>query len=140
MKASRLTPNFNVANIRETVGFYQDILGFKLVMAVPETGDGIEQSLQEGKEYCYVAMQKDDLEFMFERSDRFMEDTKLLKTSAIGASVSFYMEVEGIEDFYNELKDKNIETTELKTQWYGMREFYMQDNSGYVLGFAEKTE
>ena len=140
MKINRLTPNFEVTDIRKTVEFYQNTLGFSLVMAVPETQDGIEQTLLDNKEYYYVVMQRDDVEFMFERSDKYLSDADFLQTKPIGASVSFYMEVTGIEDFYNEIKRKKVETTELKLMWYGMREFYMKDINGYVLGFAEKVE
>jgi hypothetical protein len=27
---------------------------------------------------------------------------------------------------------------ELETTWYGMREFYIKDCNGYILGFAER--
>ncbi len=140
MKVNRLTPNFEVSDIRKTVRFYQDNLGFNLVMAVPETQDGIEKTMSDDKDYYYVVMQRGDVEFMFEKSDKYLSDAVFLKTKNIGASVSFYMEVEGIESFYNKIKSKELETTELKQMWYGMREFYMKDINGYVLGFAEKVE
>ena len=58
MKANKLTPNLEVTNIRETIEFYQSVLGFSLVMAVPETQDGIEQTLAEEKEYVYALVRK----------------------------------------------------------------------------------
>lgn len=140
MKVNKLTPNFEVMNIRETVEFYQSILGFSLTMAVPATQDGIEQTLTDGKEYVYALVSKDNVEMMFQRTDSFKEDVKLAKDLSLGASVSFYMEIDGIEDFYSQIKNKNIKPTELKTAWYGMREFYITDNNGYILGFAEKKE
>lgn len=140
MKVNKLTPNFEVASIKQTVQFYKDVLGFNLIMAVPESQDGVEQQLSDGKEYVYALVSKDNVELMFQRTDSFKEDIALSGNATIGASVSFYMEVEGINDFYNEIRNKNIKTTELKTAWYGMREFYLHDNNGYILGFAEKTE
>tara|TARA_R110002049_G_scaffold91381_1_gene227811 strand:+ start:1852 stop:2298 length:447 start_codon:yes stop_codon:yes gene_type:complete len=140
MKANKLTPNFEVKNIRETIEFYQTALGFSLVMAVPETQDGIEQSLTNGKEYVYALVNKDSVEMMFQRADSFKEDVRLAKDLSIGASVSFYMEIDGIDSFYEQLKDNGLNPTELKTAWYGMREFYIKDNNGYILGFAEKSE
>ena len=140
MKANKLTPNFEVKNIRETVEFYQNTLGFSLVMAVPEAQDGIEQTLADGKEYVYALVSKDYVEMMFQRTDSFKEDVSLAKDLSLGASVSFYMEIDGIDEFYGEIKSKNIKPTELKTAWYGMREFYITDNNGYILGFAEKNE
>ncbi|WP_338378809.1 VOC family protein [uncultured Flavobacterium sp.] len=140
MKANKLTPNFEVKDIRKTVEFYQTALGFSLVMAVPETQDGIEQSLTDRKEYVYALVSKDSVEMMFQRTDSFKEDVSLAKELSMGASVSFYMEIDGIDSFYEQIKDKGLNPTELKTAWYGMREFYLKDNNGYILGFAEKSE
>ncbi|WP_299583528.1 VOC family protein [uncultured Sunxiuqinia sp.] len=140
MKANKLTPNFEVKNIRETIEFYQSVLGFSLVMAVPETQDGVEQSLTEGKEYVYALVSKDSVEMMFQRTDSFKEDVLLAKDRSMGASVSFYMEIDGIDRFYEQIKDKGLNPTPLKTAWYGMREFYLQDNNGYILAFGQKSE
>lgn len=139
MKASKLTPNFEVKDIKQTVDFYSKHLGFKLVMAVPESQDGVEQTFAKNKKYVYAMVQKDNVELFFQRSDSFKHDIELIN-SPIGASVSFYMDIEGIKEFYETLKEKNIEMTKLKTTWYGMQEFYLKDLNGYVLGFAEKSE
>ncbi len=139
MKANKLTPNFEVKDIRKTVEFYQTALGFSLVMAVPETQDGIEQSFVDNKEYVYALVNKDNVEMMFQKTESFKRDVLFGKGLPIAASVSFYMEVDGIDDFYEQIKDKGLNPTELKTAWYGMREFYLKDNNGYILGFAEKS-
>ncbi|SQA75495.1 Glyoxalase-like domain [Capnocytophaga sputigena] len=52
----------------------------------------------------------------------------------------FYMDIEGIDEFHQQMKAKKLEITELKTTWYGMKEFYLKDINGYILGFAEKAE
>ena len=135
MKVNKLTPNFEVEDIKETVEFYQSVLGFSLVMAVPDTQDGIEQSFSEGKEYVYALVSKDNIEMMFQRTDTFKKDLKMAKDLSIGASVSFYMEIEGLDSFYNEIKNKVKEITEPKLAWYGMNEFYTKDPNGYILGF-----
>lgn len=139
MKISKLSPNFEVADIRKTVAFYVENFGFKLIMAVPETQDSIDPTFAENKEYVYAMMQKDSVEMMFQRSDTFKNDVVFSKDLPIGATVSFYMEMEGIQEFYQDLKSKNLELTELKTTWYGMQEFYVKDLNGYILGFAENT-
>lgn len=138
MKIKKLSPNFEVANIKKTVEFYQKNFGFSLIMAVPESKDGIEQTWSNNKEYVYAMMQKDNIEFMFQRSDSFKEDLIFAKDLNMGATVSFYMEVEGLKAFYDTLKNKNLQITELKTTWYGMQEFYVKDLNGYIIGFAEK--
>ncbi|WP_321281689.1 VOC family protein [Marinifilum fragile] len=140
MKANKLTPNFQVKDIKETVNFYQSVLGFSLIMAVPETQDAIEQFVADNKEYVYALVSKDKVEMMFQRSDSFKSDVKMAKNISLGASVSFYMEIDSLDNFYDEIKDKVSEITEPKLAWYGMKEFYVKDPNGYILGFAEKSE
>ena len=140
MKVSKLTPNFEVKNINKTVEFYQSVLGFSLVMAVPETQDGIEQSLEDGKAYVYALVSKGKVEMMFQRSDSFKKDVNMAANLPIGASVSFYMEMVGLSSFYDAIKDQVTDITEPKIAWYGMKEFYIKDPNGYILGFAEKTK
>ncbi len=69
MKISKLSPNFEVSDIKKTVAFYTENFGFMLVMAVPQSQDGIEQALSEDKEYVYAMMQKDNVEFMFQLTE-----------------------------------------------------------------------
>lgn len=139
MKLNKLTPNFAVQDIKKTVAFYQDVLGFKLEMAVPEDKNGIETELNENKSYVYAMMSRDGVEFMFQRTDSIGEDIPPLKGMKQGASVSFYLEVEGIKALYQELRSKEAKIVkELGTAWYGMQEFYINDCNGYILGFAER--
>lgn len=51
-----------------------------------------------------------------------------------------YIEVENLEDFYNEIKEKVEIVKEFSNTWYGMNEFYIRDNNGYILGFAEQKK
>ena len=51
MKISKMSPNFEVTNIRKTVAFYAENFGFNLIMAFPESQDGIDQTFEENKEY-----------------------------------------------------------------------------------------
>jgi uncharacterized glyoxalase superfamily protein PhnB len=140
MKINTLTPNLAVADIRQTVQFYRENLGFELVMAVPETQDGIDQQLHDNKVYVYAMLKKDSIELMFQRLDTLKEDISLFDKDAIGASVSLYMQGKGIDEFYTELKNKNIQISEMKLTWYGIKEFYIKDNNGYILGFAEEAK
>ena len=121
MKLSKLTPNLAVTDIRQTVQFYCKNIGFELVMAVPVTQDGIEQQLSDEKEYVYALLKKDNVELMIQRSDSFDEDVAVAEKKSIGATVAFYMEGKGIDDFHTELKNKGIQVTELKLTWYGVK-------------------
>jgi len=135
----KLTPNLMVKDVRKSVEFYTKILGFTLNMAVPENSQAIEQKLEDNKEYAYAMVSCDEVFFMLMRSDVFAEDLPMLKNIEIGASVSFYLDVDNIDEVYNSLKDKVEISKDLHNTWYGMREFYIKDCDGYVLGFAERS-
>ena len=138
MELKKLAPNFAVQDIEKTVAFYRDVLGFKLEMAVPEDKSGVEQELTERKKYIYAMMSRDGVGVMFQRTDSIGEDVPPLKGVPIGASVSFYIEVEDINALYQEMKSKAEVVKELEAVWYGMQEFYVKDCNGYILGFAER--
>ena len=138
MELKKLAPNFAVQDIEKTVAFYRDVLGFKLEMAVPEDKSGVEQELSEERKYIYAMMSRDSVQVMFQRTDSIGEDVPPLKGVPIGASVSFYIEVEDINALYQEIKPKAGVVKELETAWYGMQEFYVKDCNGYILGFAER--
>ena len=65
MKFTKLTPNFLVKNVKNTVLFYRDILGFKLEMVVPNNKDIVEHTLTNGKIYNCAMMSKDEVFVMF---------------------------------------------------------------------------
>ncbi|MCK4358127.1 MAG: VOC family protein [Candidatus Cloacimonetes bacterium] len=133
MELKKLAPNFAVQDIEKTVAFYRDVLGFKLEMAVPEDKSGVEQELTEKKKYIYAMMSRNSVQVMFQRTDSIGEDVPPLKGVPIGASVSFYIEVEDINALYQEMKSKAEVVKELETVWYGMQEFYIKDCNGYIL-------
>ena len=140
MKFQKLTPNFSVRDVRETVKFYQDMLGFKFEMAVPDGSTIIEKEISEKGEYAYAMMSKDEVYVMFLKTDSFVEDISVLKGFPQGASVLFYIDVEGIDEVYTKLKERVEIAKELETTWYGMREFYIKDCNGYIIGFAEREQ
>jgi len=50
-----LTPNLMVADVNETIAFYRDVLGFKLIQTVPDEGD-----------FVWASVQYRDVELMFQ--------------------------------------------------------------------------
>lgn len=138
MKLQKLTPNMVVNDVRKTVEFYVEVLGFKLNMAVPKNSETIENKLKDGETYSYAMISRDEVSIMFVRKGVFEEDGLLLNDSSIGGSVSFYIDVEDVNEIYSSVKDRAEVVIELRTAWYGMKEFYMRDCNGYILGFAEK--
>ncbi|MDR2232651.1 MAG: VOC family protein [Tannerella sp.] len=138
MKINKLTPNLAVADVRKTVQFYCENLGFELIMAVRDTHEVIDGTQPlEDKEYVYAMLKKDSVEIAFQRTDTLREDVSLLDDATIGSSAVLYMDGTGLDAWHENLKNKNIAMTGIKQQWYGVKEFYIRDINGYVLGFAE---
>lgn len=139
MKYTKLTPNFSVENVKDTVLFYQDILGFKLEMVVPNDKNIIEHNLVDDKAYNYAMMSKNDVFVMFLEENSFKKDIPAFKNNTHGASILFYIDVEDINTIYDSIEDKVEIVKKLDTTWYGMKEFYIKDCNGYILGFGEKN-
>ena len=134
----KMTPNLMVKNVKETVEFYSTNLNFNLVMAVPVTQDGILTAIPKDKDIVFALVKNGNVEFQFQVEKSLKEDINIFKDSMIGASASFYININNIDVFYNAVKGKVEVVKELSTTWYGMNEFYIYDNNGYVLGFAEQ--
>ena len=66
------------------------------------------------------------------------EDIPVFKNVTQGASLLFYIDVEGINIVYDSLRDKVEIVKDIERTWYGMKEFYIKDCNGYILGFREK--
>ena len=134
----KLSPNLMVKNVKKTVEFYKNILGFELVMAVPEAQDGILTEILEDKKIVYALVKNGNVELMVQDEKNLKKDLTVFANSKIGASVSFYIEIENLDKFYNDIKEKVEVVKEVSITWYGMKEFYIRDNNGYILGFAEQ--
>lgn len=139
MKFNKLTPNLSVRNVAESVKFYQEILGFKLEMAVPDGTTRIENAIIEEEEYAYAIVRKDEVFLMFLNEANFKCDIPALHGFPQGASVLFYIDVDDIKEIYSQLENRVEIAKALETTWYGMQEFYIRDCNNYILGFAEKA-
>ncbi len=138
-KMKKLNPNLMVKDVKKTIQFYINKLGFQLMMAVPETQDEILTDIPEDKKIVYALVKNGNVELMFQAEENLKKDISAFSEAKIGASVSFYIEVENVENFYDKIKKKTEVVKELSTAWYGMNEFYIRDNNGYILGFAEQA-
>lgn len=74
---------------------------------------------------------------MFQARRSLIEDLPLFKDTEIGASLTFYIEVENIKGWYEKLKNNITIVKDIHTSFYGMQEFYIRDCNGYILAFAE---
>jgi uncharacterized glyoxalase superfamily protein PhnB len=130
-----------VTDVAKTVKFYTTKLGFKLDMLVPENEKTVETSLTDGREYVYAMVSRGEVFVMFMRRDVYEEDIPELKDSSIGASAAFYCDVDNVGELRDSFKEKGVKIIkDVSVTWYGMKEFYIQDCNGYILGFAEQVQ
>jgi len=133
----KLTPNMAVKDVRESVNYYVENFGFKLVMAVSEDKSSIGDELVDGKEYIWANVMNGDVGFMFQKEDSFIDDIGEVYAK-LGASSTYYIEVEKIDELYAKVKDRVEIHKTIDTTWYGAEEFYVCDCNGYILGFSQR--
>lgn len=71
---------------------------------------------------------------------RYLSATKVATPCAPEHKEEQIKEIDGIDSFFRQIKDNGLNPSKLKKAWYGMREFYLKDNNGYILGFSQKSE
>lgn len=122
----KLTPNMMVEDVQKTIDFYRDVLGFQVITTVP--GEN---------EVGFAIMQRDGVELMFQSRNSLSDNVPALTGSIIGASQTFYIEVAGVTQLYEQLKDKVEIVVAMHDTFYGTREFYFRDINGYILSLSE---
>ncbi len=143
-----LIPNLMVNDVSETALFYQNLLNFKLIIAVAdfkaEMQEGnIVTALIKGKplDWANLKMDPEDpssAEFMFQSRRSLEDDLPTLKGENIGASQTLYMRTDNADAQFSRLKDKVEVIQEPITRFYAMREWYMKDLNGYILCFGQE--
>jgi len=122
----KLTPNLMVDDVQQTLAFYHDVLGFNVLMTLPDHPP-----------FDFAIVQRDQVELMFQSRTSLSENVPALTGHPIGASQTFYIEVDGLTKLYENLRDQVDIVVDLHTTFYGTQEFYFRDMNGYILSFAE---
>ena len=122
----KLTPNLMVEDVARTIAFYREVLGFQVLTTLPEQ-----------EPFDFAIVQRDSVELMFQSRASLSDNVPALTGAPIGASQTFYIDVEGIRDLYQALHDKVEIVVDFHTTFYGTQEFYFRDINGYILSFSE---
>ncbi len=124
-----LSPNLIVSDVNKAVDYYTKTLGFSLIASVPESGS-----------FNWAMVMRDGITMMFQSLPSIQEDMPGLKVSAQGSLGTFYIKIKGVDSFYKELKGKVEIAVEMRTTFYGAKEFVIKDQDGYFLCFAEDVK
>ncbi len=121
MKLNNLRLMLDTADIKETIRFYTDLLGFSATSFYPDEENA-----------CWVSLAKDDSEIMFSLRNEHSKFTSPVLSGAI------YFNVDDVDDVWENLKDKGQIEYPIENFDFGMREFAIRDCNGYLLQFGQE--
>ncbi len=124
----KLTPNLLVASVERSLAFYIDTLGFERGLTVPEQSPFVFASVTSGP-----------IEIFFNDAATAVKEYPAFGGKPLGATGTMFIELEGVEALHDRLRSSVKIVMPLVTQFYGMREFAIEDPDGYVVTFAERV-
>ncbi len=126
MNVKRLTTVLLVKDIEPVIHFWVDRLGFTKTIEVPD-----------GNKLGFVAFQKGTAEVMYQTYASVEKDAPKEVAATAGKGPSYlYMEVDNLDAVLAAMKDLNL-VMPVRTAFYGMREFSVQDPGGHFITFAQ---
>lgn len=103
-----------------TIGFYVDVLGFTCV--------------EKSDDWGWASLRLDQVWIMLAKPN---EHTPYEK---IGFTGTFYYTVDDVEEMWSKVHDKASVCYGIEDFEWGMREFAIFDNNGYMLQFGQEIE
>ena len=126
MNVKRITPVLLVKEIEPIVPFWVDRLGFTKTVEVPE-----------GNKLGFVAFKKGSAEGMYQTYASWEKDAPAAMAAESRKGPTYlYMEVDSLDAVLAAMKDVKI-VMPVRTAFYGMREFGVQDPGGHFITFAQ---
>ncbi len=130
MKLQKLTPNLVVRNVEASMDFYCRVLGFQRGQTVPEQAP-----------YIFGIVTHGAVEIFFNDQKVVAADHPALGNRPVGGALTLYIEVQGIDELFKTVQQHGAKITmPMKDQFYGMREFGMEDPEGWEITFAERVK
>ncbi|MBE9916629.1 bleomycin resistance family protein [Paenibacillus donghaensis] len=123
-----ITANLKVNNVKETLAFYKDVLGFEVIVTVPE----YEQPVLN-----WGMVKNGGAELMFQEKENLEEEYPVLKNDSDARCLTLFIKVNDLEGLFAKIKDKAQVIKSIHKTLYDKKEFAIVDNNGFVLTFAE---
>lgn len=117
MKLQALTPMLRTWDLRGSIAFYTEVLGFECE--------------RHSEEWGWASLRRDNVGIMLAGPDQHAPD------QAPAFTGSLYVRTEDVDGFWQRLKDRAKVCYPIEDFEYGMREFGIYDNNGYVLQFGQ---
>ena len=134
MKLTDVTPNLIVSDIDRSIVFYRDVLGFSVVTTVPDTAP-----------FVFAWMTRDEVNVFLNTADGVKHDLPALAAQPVGGTATLFIMMEaettadGVDAMFHTVDGRATVVMPLKDQFYGMREFGIEDPDGYVIVFAQRV-
>jgi uncharacterized glyoxalase superfamily protein PhnB len=126
MNVKRITPVLLVKDIEPLIPFWVDRLGFTKTIEVPD-----------GNKLGFVTFQKGAAEVMYQTYASVEKDAPKEVAATAGKGPTYlYMEVDDLDAVLAAMKDVKL-VMPVRTAFYGMREFSVQDPGGHFITFAQ---
>jgi uncharacterized glyoxalase superfamily protein PhnB len=133
MKFSDVTPNLIVSNVERSLAFYRDVLGFSVTATVPDAGP-----------FVFAWMQRDGVSVFLNSVESVRAEHAELGARPIGGTATLFIVLEGdtgadgVDALFASISPRARVMMTMKDQFYGMREFGIEDPDGYVIFFAQR--
>ena len=129
MDLTGVTTLLQVFDMRSSVAFYRDVLGFEVVSSYEPEG------------HLYWVMLKNGgaslmLNAKYEDSERPTAPEPVTRDE----DVTLYFGCKEVDAFYAELREKGVPVQQPQTAFYGMRQMYLTDLDGYHLCFQHRVK
>jgi uncharacterized glyoxalase superfamily protein PhnB len=118
MKLQSLTPMLWTKDLTASIAFYREVLGFECA------------NQTEG----WACLEKDDVELMLSTPNAHEPFDRIQFTG------SFYFRPDDVKSLWEQLRHKAAIVYPLEDFDYGMREFAIRDNNGYILQFGQEID
>ena len=126
MNVKRITPVLLVNEIEPIIPFWVDRLGFERTIEVPD-----------GNRLGFITFQKGSAEVMYQTYSSVEKDAPPSMSALARKGPSYlYMEVDDLDAVLAATKEVKI-VMPVRTAFYGMREFGVQDPGGHFITFAQ---
>ncbi|MGE5244431.1 MAG: glyoxalase superfamily protein [Betaproteobacteria bacterium] len=127
---TKLTPNLVVADVERSLAFYVDLLGFAPGLHVPDAPP-----------YVFASVTGGSVEIFLNLAEAVLKDRPEWAGRTVPSPAnSMFIEMEGVDALYDRISARAKVVMPIVTQWYGMREFGIEDPDGHVIIFAERVQ
>ena len=108
-------------DLRQTIKFYTELLGFKCQGLYPDADNP-----------CWASLVKDQIEIMFTTRNAHSRLEQPMMTG------SLYFNPDNVDEAWEQLKDQVMIEYPIENFDYGMREFAIRDCNGYLIQFGRE--